>query len=63
MGEIVCANVRLVDDVDEDAFIGELKSYCAQKMGKHKVPVRITISDEKLHSHRFKKVAGLSNKG
>ena len=66
LGEMVCAKVRPVEEVDEteeEQFTITLKDYCAGKMEKHKVPVKLYITNEKLHSDRFKKVTGSGNAG
>jgi acyl-coenzyme A synthetase/AMP-(fatty) acid ligase len=58
IGQMVCARVRLVEARDSDNVVLRLKAYCAERLEKHKVPVRIHISEDKLHSNRYKKVAG-----
>jgi len=58
IGQMVCARVRLVDVRDSDNIVARLKIYCAERLEKHKVPVKIHISEEKLHSDRYKKVVG-----
>jgi len=56
LGNIVCAKISLVTAEDHKAFINRVKAHCASKLDRHKVPVRITIVDHKLHSDRFKKM-------
>jgi hypothetical protein len=55
MGNIVCAKVRLLSDEDHKKFAARLKKYCRERLPKYKVPVKVTITDEKQHSDRFKK--------
>jgi len=55
-GNIVCAKINLENVVpDQKIFIKELKSYCRKQMQSFKVPVKIVIVEEELHSTRFKK--------
>ena len=56
MGNIVCAKVRLVNDMDKKIFARELKLYCSTRLEKFKIPVKIKIIDEEQHSSRFKKM-------
>ena len=56
MGNIVCANVRLVNSVDKKSFIVQLKRYCKEKLQSFKVPVKIKIIDKHQYSDRFKKI-------
>jgi acyl-coenzyme A synthetase/AMP-(fatty) acid ligase len=56
MGNIVCAKISLIEPEDPKAFITKVKSHCASKLDRYKVPVKITIVDHKLHSDRFKKM-------
>ena len=56
MGNIVCAKVRLVTDVDKRVFAKELKLFCSSRLEKFKVPVKIKIIDKEQHSSRFKKM-------
>lgn len=56
MGNIVCAKISLIESEDHKTFIKKVKSHCASKLERYKVPVKITIVDHKLHSDRFKKM-------
>jgi len=60
VGEMVCARVRIVGGEDESRFVSDLKKHCGQKLEKHKVPVRVYLTEEKLHSMRYKKIGGKS---
>ena len=56
LGNIVCAKVSLIQPDDCDDTIRRIKSYCASRLERYKVPVKIDIVDYKLHSNRFKKM-------
>ena len=56
IGNIVCAKVVLLKDVNRKEFVTELKKFCAMRMKKFMVPVKIEFSDDKLYSERYKKV-------
>jgi acyl-CoA synthetase (AMP-forming)/AMP-acid ligase II len=55
MGNIVCALVKTVDDLEDyQKAKQDIKRYCQDRLEKHKVPIRINFSDKELHSTRFK---------
>jgi acyl-coenzyme A synthetase/AMP-(fatty) acid ligase len=54
-GNIVCAKINVDGIGDERAYIKELKQYCKQSLQSFKVPVKIQVIGETLHSNRFKK--------
>ena len=54
-GNIVCAKVSVNREIDKAQFIRELKSFCKQKMQSFKVPIKISIEEENLHTDRYKK--------
>ena len=59
LGNIVCARVSLVgesDSVDHRAVIRDIKDRCRQRLPAYKVPVKIAIVNEQLHSQRSKKL-------
>ena len=56
MGNIVCAKVNLLSAEPKPAAIARIKSFAAQHLQKYKVPVKIEIVDEPLHSERMKKM-------
>jgi acyl-CoA synthetase (AMP-forming)/AMP-acid ligase II len=64
LGNMVCARASLVSPSDPDdqrAAIRQIKTHCRRRLPPYKVPVRITIADQKLYTDRFKKVRrGLS---
>jgi acyl-coenzyme A synthetase/AMP-(fatty) acid ligase len=55
-GNIVCCKVRTVREVDRREFVRRLKRYCAERLESYKVPVRVSVTDEKQYSDRFKKM-------
>lgn len=55
MGNIVCCKVRLREPEDAGAFKARLKRFCAERLERFKVPVKIEIVDQALHSERMKK--------
>lgn len=55
-GNIVCANITLKESIEKKKIIAELKKFCRGKLEIYKVPVKIKIVEEKLHSARFKKM-------
>jgi acyl-CoA synthetase (AMP-forming)/AMP-acid ligase II len=56
MGNIVCAKVSLVNDENADVFAARLKKFCAERMQRYKVPVKVEVVNDKLHSERVKKI-------
>jgi long-chain acyl-CoA synthetase len=54
-GNIVCAKINTENVTDERLFIKELKQYCKANLQSFKVPVKIQVVQEALHSNRFKK--------
>ena len=61
-GNIVCANVLLHEPEDAKAAILRIKKYCRGHMPTFKVPVKVNIVDEDMHSERFKKMRAQVNK-
>ncbi len=60
MGQIVVANVSLIETEDPLQLTGRLRKYCLEKMAKWKVPVRfIIVSAEDQVNTRFKKIKKL----
>ncbi|MCI0555340.1 MAG: fatty acid--CoA ligase family protein [Anaerolineae bacterium] len=55
-GNIVCANILLLEPEDTKAAVLRIKNYCREHMPTFKVPVKVNIVDEEMHSERFKKV-------
>jgi acyl-CoA synthetase (AMP-forming)/AMP-acid ligase II len=55
MGNIVCVKVILNNSEDNREFKRRLKEFCKDKLQPFKIPVKIEIEENVLHSHRFKK--------
>jgi long-chain acyl-CoA synthetase len=60
-GNIVCANVRLLEPEDSKTAVLRIKKYCREHMPTFKVPVKVNIVDEEMHGERFKKMRLLKN--
>ena len=58
-GNIVCAKVRLLPTEDSKKFPSELKKFCREKLEPYKIPVKVSIVEDKQHSDRFKKIRNL----
>ena len=56
IGNIVCAKVVLLEDVNRKEFIIALKKFCTVRMKKFMVPIKIEFSEGNLYSDRYKKV-------
>lgn len=56
IGNMVCAKIRLIKKEDPRKVIIDVKKYCREKLSGYKIPAKIIIVDEPLHSYRFKKV-------
>jgi acyl-CoA synthetase (AMP-forming)/AMP-acid ligase II len=54
-GQVVVARVSLIDTEDHGAAVARLRHFCEVRLERHKVPVRIDISDAEHHGSRFKK--------
>ena len=56
IGNVVCADVELLDVIDETMFIRQLKYYCRTKLQRYKIPVKINVVKDSQHNERFKKI-------
>jgi len=56
MGNIVCANVRLLINEDKKDFTKKLKQYCAGRLVSFKIPVKVKMVDNQQYGERFKKI-------
>lgn len=54
-GNIVTAKVRLTRDESLRDFRKRLQAFCQNKLEPYKIPMRVTLVKERLHSERFKK--------
>jgi acyl-CoA synthetase (AMP-forming)/AMP-acid ligase II len=61
LGSIVCAKVVLLGDAKRGDFSNEVKQFCSGRMKKFMIPIKVEISDEKLHGSRFKKNRAVAN--
>jgi long-chain acyl-CoA synthetase len=57
-GHVVAATVRLIEHESPAAFKQRMRQYCSTRLEPYKIPVRVTIADGPLHSHRFKRQRG-----
>lgn len=55
MGNIVCAKVFLKQEEDLKQLGNRIKSHCRSRLQPYKVPIKISVQNEKQHSERFKK--------
>lgn len=56
IGNIVCARVTLSRKEESKHVIARIKNHCLKHLERFKVPMKIQVTSEKLHSERFKKV-------
>ena len=56
MGNVVKATVRLKEGVPADGFRQKLQIFCKGKLAPFKIPQRVVVQTEQLHSERFKKL-------
>ncbi len=54
-GEIVCARVTLREDEPTKAFARRLKRFCAERLERYKVPVKVALTEEVQYGIRFKR--------
>ena len=55
-GNIVAARVKLTTDASLAPFRKRMRSFCADKIDRFKIPQKVSIVDESLHGERFKKM-------
>ena len=55
MGNIVCAKIRLRDDIEHNGLLNEIKIHCRKKLQNYKVPVKIFFENKSQYSERYKK--------
>ena len=55
-GQIVCARVKPDRPVAQKALATAVKKYCAGRLERFKIPVKVLLADEAQHSERFKKM-------
>jgi long-chain acyl-CoA synthetase len=54
-GSIVCARVSEAKGVEKRLTPPEIRKYCLSRLERHKVPIRISIHTDIIHSERYKK--------
>jgi long-chain acyl-CoA synthetase len=54
-GNIVCADVTAVSQLDNSELVSLVKRHCREKLQRYKVPVRVNVVTEQQHTGRFKK--------
>ena len=54
-GNIVCADVTAVSQLDQSELVALVKRHCREKLQRYKVPVRVNVVTEQQHTERFKK--------
>jgi acyl-coenzyme A synthetase/AMP-(fatty) acid ligase len=55
-GTMVCADVKLVESEPRSAAVQRIKAHCFSRLEPFKVPVRVRVVDEIVHSERGKTV-------
>lgn len=55
LGQIVCAKVSVRQKNDEGVFEAKLRRFCRECLAEYKVPIKITLTEDKLFTARFKK--------
>jgi acyl-coenzyme A synthetase/AMP-(fatty) acid ligase len=55
-GQIVAATVHLTTPERPVDFRARLRQFCMERLAPYKVPARVTLSDQPLHSERYKRV-------
>ena len=55
-GQIVAATVRLSAPEPVADFKVRLRRFCADRLAAYKIPVRVHLTDEPMHSSRFKRI-------
>ena len=54
-GQIVCARVTPLLPEDSKALVARVKAYCRERLQPYKVPVKVSVVDDRQYSDRFKK--------
>ena len=56
IGNMICADIRLIEIEEKKEFVSRLKHFCKQNMEKFKIPVKIEIVQHDQFNDRFKKI-------
>jgi len=58
-GQVVCARVVPVDpSIERRALTRAVRSFCRERLQRYKVPVKVELAEQAVHSPRFKKTRG-----
>jgi acyl-coenzyme A synthetase/AMP-(fatty) acid ligase len=55
-GNFVCARVSLLEPEEAKSVTARIKSHCRDRLANYKVPVRVSVVNERQHGERFKKM-------
>ncbi|HEY9871635.1 MAG TPA: fatty acid--CoA ligase family protein [Candidatus Obscuribacterales bacterium] len=55
MGNVVVARVNVFEREDPQSLKRRMVSFCADKLARFKIPVKVVVAEEPLFSHRYKK--------
>jgi acyl-CoA synthetase (AMP-forming)/AMP-acid ligase II len=61
-GQIVVARVRLAQEEELPAFRARMRAFCRDKLAGYKIPQKVEIVRDDLHSERYKKMRRLEPK-
>ena len=56
MGKIVCADIQLRSEGDENEARRTIKRYCSERLESFKVPVKLRFVTDGVHSERLKRI-------
>ena len=56
LGNIVCAKVKIDNQSDINNVEVKIKSYCRSKLEAFKIPIKLKLVEQNIHSFRFKKI-------
>ena len=58
VGNVVCARIKLSEgnQMTEEEAVARIKSWCAERLERFKIPAKIEITNDKQHNLRFKKM-------
>jgi long-chain acyl-CoA synthetase len=59
LGNIVCAKIRLAKPEPVEELLKRLRAHCKMRLDKHKVPLKITVSNDQQVDARSKKMRRL----
>jgi acyl-coenzyme A synthetase/AMP-(fatty) acid ligase len=54
-GQLVCARVRLAGNEPAAEFRARMRAFCSNRLAPYKIPQKVIVVDQALHSERFKK--------